>query len=370
MGYQLLIFTAEPLHYEKSTMKKIIKKIIFITGCYLLFCNLTIHAKTNNASSAIFPPKLHVGDTIALVAPGYRVSENIQIKYAIERMQALGLKVKLGKSVYKRYGYLAGTDEDRAQDINQMFADPTVKAIIAIRGGWGSNRILDLLNYKIIKQNPKIFMGYSDITSLLLAINAKTGLVTFHGPMAAQPWTGFTTKYMKDVLFDAGKVGFSNPVDDEDDLIHTKNRILTIRKGQATGKLLGGSLTLLTSMLGSRYLPKFNGAILFVEDVDEDIYRVDRMLTQLKTAGILDRIAGFVFGKCTDCGTGKNSTGSNYGSLTMQQVLEHHIVPLRIPAWYGSMIGHDNKIFTLPEGSLVTIDANNGTIQMLEPAVE
>jgi len=163
-------------------------------------------------------------------------------------------------------------------------------------------------------------------------------------------------------------VSFSNLDEEEDDLIHTKNRIITIRKGKATGKLLGGSLTLLTSMIGSKYLPKFNGVILFVEDVDEDIYRVDRMLTQLKTSGILDRIAGFIFGKCVNYGP---STGSStYGSLTLQQVLEHHIFPLNIPAWYGSMIGHEDKIFTIPEGSLVTIDAEKGTIDMIEPAVK
>ncbi|EKE00638.1 MAG: hypothetical protein ACD_21C00302G0003 [uncultured bacterium] len=358
---ELIIEPKKRPHNMNSTLKKIAFAIV---SC-LLFCSLTTVAKTNKIQT-ILPSQLHVGDTVGLVAPGYRVPENIQIQYAIERIQALSLKVKVGKSVYKRYGYFAGTDEDRAHDINQMFADPEVKAIFAIRGGWGSNRILDLINYKTIKQNPKIIMGYSDITSLLLAINAKTGLVTFHGPMAAQPWTGYTTKYMKQLLFDANKITFSNPVEAEDDLIHTKNRIMTIRKGKATGKLLGGSLTLITSLLGSRYLPKFNGAILFVEDVDEDIYKVDRMLTQLKTAGVLDRIAGFVFGKCTGC-TPKNN--SSCGSLTLQQVLNDHIFPLRIPAWYGSMIGHDSQIFTLPEGTQVTIDAEKGTIAMLEPAV-
>ncbi|MBU0744879.1 MAG: LD-carboxypeptidase [Gammaproteobacteria bacterium] len=346
-------------------MKKLTKKIVLITGVCLLTLSLTIQAKPNK-TYPILPSRLKVGDTVGLVSPGYRVTENIQIQFAIERMQALGLKVKLGKHVYTRYGYLAGTDENRADDINQMFADPEVKAIIALRGGWGSNRILGLLKYKTIKNNPKIFMGYSDITSLLLAINAKTGLVTFHGPMAVLTWNEFTTNYAKDILFNAKKITFSNPIEKEDDLTQTKNRIVTIRKGKASGKLLGGSLTLLTSMIGSKYLPKFNGAILFVEDIDEDIYKVDRMLTQLKTAGVLDKIAGFVFGKCTSCQV-KNPT---YGSLTFQQVLEHHIVPLKIPAWYGSMIGHDDKIFTLPEGTLVTIDAEKGTIEMLEPAVK
>jgi muramoyltetrapeptide carboxypeptidase len=347
------------------------KKIVSILVSCLLLQSILVRA--NPASNTIFPPKLNPGDTVAIVAPGYRVSENIQIQYAIERIQALGLKVKLGKSIYQRHGYFAGTDQERANDINQLFADKNVKAIIAIRGGWGSNRILSLLNYKLIKNNPKIIMGYSDITSLLLAINSKTGMVVFHGPMAALPWTKFTTKYVKDILFNADKVAFSNPVEEEDDLIHTKNRFVTIRKGRATGKILGGSLTLLTSLLGTKYLPRFNGAILFVEDVDEDIYRIDRMMTQLKNAGVLDKIAGFVFGKCTNCGLGVSGNGAvvaTYGSLTFQQIMEQHILPLNIPAWYGSMIGHDSKIFTIPEGAMVSIDAENGTIQMLDAAVK
>lgn len=350
--------------------KKIIIKTIITS---MFFCCLLLKVITSYAHNLppIYPQKLQPGDTVGLVAPGYRVPEDVQIQYAIERMQALGLKVKLGKAVYKRYGYFAGTDQERAHDINQMFADPEVKAIIALRGGWGCNRILSMINYKLIKKHPKIIMGYSDLTSLLLAISAKTGLVTFHGPMPFEPWTKFSTQYVKDILFDAKAETFVNPIDpDEDDLIHTENRIMVLNSGKATGPLLGGSLTLLTSLLGSHYLPKFNGAILFVEDVDEDIYRIDRMMMQLKTAGILDHIGGFVFGKCTNCKPGDNSTSSPYGSLTMQQVLESYIKPLHIPAFYGSMIGHDEKIFTLPEGVPVTIDADKGEIQMLQPAVK
>lgn len=349
--------------------KKLLYKICFTLMLFSIFLfNANVFAKN---LPTIYPAKLQPGDTVGLVAPGYRVPEDSQIQYAIERMQALGLKVKLGKAIYKRYGYFAGTDEERAKDINQMFLDPEVKAIIALRGGWGCSRILNMLDYKMIKKHPKIIMGYSDLTALLLAIHAKTGLITFHGPMPAEPWTKFSTQYVKDILFDAKVETFDNPVDaDEDDLIHTENRIITLNGGKASGPLFGGSLTVLTSLLGSNYLPKFNGGILFVEDVNEDIYRIDRMMMQLKTAGILDHISGFVFGKCTDCKPGDNSTSSPYGSFTLQQVLENYIKPLHIPAFYGSMIGHDEKIFTLPEGAPVTIDADKGEIEMLNSAVK
>lgn len=320
-------------------------------------------------STVIKPERLHPGDTVGLIAPGFRDADEILIQYAIERLRALGLKVKVGKAVYKQYGYFAGTDKERAADINKMFADPKVKAIIALRGGWGCNRLLSSINYDIIKKNPKIIMGYSDITSLLLAINAKTNLVTFHGPVAHEPWPAFTLGYVKDILFEGKSVTFANPIENEDDLIHTKNRPVVIRGGHATGKLIGGSLTLLTSMLGSQYLPDFDKAILFIEDTGEDIYKIDRMLTQLKTAGILKKISGFVFGKCTNCGCSAGSS-TLYGSLTFNQVLKDHIKPLHIPAWYGAMIGHEDRKLTLPEGIRVTIDADKGTITMLEPAVK
>ncbi|MEI8055008.1 MAG: LD-carboxypeptidase [bacterium] len=340
-------------------------KAIYIILTVILFTD----ANATLINTTIKPTRLHPGDTVGLIAPGFRDADETLIQYAIERLQALGLKVKVGKAVYEQYGYFAGTDKERAADINKMFADPKVKAIIALRGGWGCNRLLNLINYEAIKKNPKIIMGYSDITSLLLAINAKTNLVTFHGPVAHEPWPAFTLGYVKSILFDGKSVTFANPIEDEDDLIHTKNRPVVIRGGKATGKLIGGSLTLLTSMLESKYLPDFDHAILFVEDTGEDIYKIDRMLTQLKTAGILKKISGFVFGKCTDCGCSAGSS-TLYGSLTFAQVLKDHIKPLHIPAWYGAMIGHEGRKFTLPEGIRVTIDANMGTITMLEPAVK
>lgn len=349
-------------------MLKILKIFVLM---FILICIPYVGAAISQESNSteVKPARLHPGDTVGLIAPGFRDADETLVQYAVERLKALGLKVKVGKAVYKQYGYFAGTDKERAADINKMFADKKVKAIVALRGGWGCNRLLSLIDYNTIKNNPKIIMGYSDITSLLLAINAKTNLITFHGPVAHEPWPAFTQGYAKDVLFEGKAVTFANPVENEDDLIHTKNRPMVIRGGKATGKLIGGNLAILTSMLGSKYLPNFDGAILFVEDTNEDIFRIDRMLTQLKTAGILDKISGFIFGNCANCGCSSGSS-TTYGSLTFAQVLKDRIRPLRIPAWSGAMIGHEGKKLTLPEGARVTIDADKGTITMLEPAVK
>jgi muramoyltetrapeptide carboxypeptidase len=322
----------------------------------------------------ILPEQLHVGDTVALVSSGFRAPENIIVEYAKERLEALGLHVKYGKSIFAYNAYFAGTDQERAQDINSMFADPTVKAIFEVRGGWGSNRILPYLNYATIKQHPKILIGFSDITSLLLAITSKTGLVTFHGTMGVETWPEYTVNYMKQVLFDATAVTFANPVmpvDTKTDVIQTDDRITTIRGGTAEGILFGGNLTTLISMLSSGYLPNWQGAILFVEDVDEDYYKIDRMMNQLQMAGVLGQISGFIFGKCVDCSAGKNSTTSPVlGSENLEQILDHYIKPLGIPAWSGAMIGHLPQMLTLPEGMKVRIDADKGTITMLQPAVK
>jgi muramoyltetrapeptide carboxypeptidase len=258
----------------------------------------------------------------------------------------------------------AVTDEARAADINSMYSDPDVDAIITLRGGWGCNRILDLIDYKTIAKHPKIIMGYSDITSLLLALNAKTSLVTFHGPVGISTWNEYSTDYVKRLLFEGQSFTMENPTDKGDNLTQVKDRILTIHGGQAQGKLLGGNLSVLTAMVGSDYLPDFKSNILFLEEVGEDIYRVDRMLTQLKLAGILGEISGFIFGKCSRC-----DSGESYGSLTLEEVLDDHIKPLGIPAWFGSMIGHIEDKFTIPLGVKAEIDADKGSIKLLEAAV-
>ena len=206
-------------------------------------------------------------------------------------------------------------------------------------------------------------MGYSDVTALLNAVHARTGLVTFHGPVGISTWTPFSIEQMAAVLFEADAPTLANPVELRDGLVQTEDRIQTITPGRARGRLLGGNLTVLTAILGSPYVPAMDGAILFLEDTGEAIYRMDRMFTQLALAGVLPG-EGRRVGRCTDC-----KPGEGYGALTLDEVLDDHLKPLGVPAFRGAMIGHIDQQFTLPVGLEVEIDAGAGTIRLLEPAV-
>jgi len=313
------------------------------------------------------PHRVKPGDTVGFISPAsppyYVYNPDTYIQHVIDTMAVFGLKVKFGKHCFEEYGYLAGNDTDRASDIMEMFSDPSVSFIVANRGGWGCNRIIDMLDYSVIKANPKPIMGYSDLTGLMNAISTKTGMVTFHGPMGLDTWWGgdhkWNGEYVKDVIMSAKAVHYSNLP-----LYGTR----TITPGKARGKLIGGNLSVFAAMIGSEYLLKQHtqGAILFLEDVDEAPYRIDRMLTQLHLAGFLHDIAGFVFGICSNCvPSNKNE------SLSLDQVLDQKVKHLGVPAFSGAMFGHDIEAqFTLPVGIEVSIDATAGTITMLESAVQ
>ncbi|MES1241161.1 MAG: LD-carboxypeptidase [Acidobacteriota bacterium] len=311
------------------------------------------------------PGRLRPGDTVGLVNPAGVTWEPVNVDIVAESLAALGFRTKRGPNLLARRGYFAGTDEQRASDLNAMFADPEVRAIHCVRGGWGCARILPLLDWKAIERNPKILLGYSDITALLLSLHARTGLATFHGPVGSSRWNPFNVGWMKRVLQDGEAVTFENLKEiEEDDLVQTRNRTQTLRPGIGQGRLLGGNLTVLTSLVGSGYLPEWDGCILFLEDVEEAPYRIDRMLTQLRLAGILGKAKAVIWGHCSDC-----DPGEGYGSLTVTDVLQDHLLPLGVPAWSGAMIGHIEKQFTLPVGIEVEVDASAGTIKMLEAAV-
>ncbi|MCM4160393.1 LD-carboxypeptidase [Antarcticibacterium flavum] len=320
---------------------------------------------TSSINKPDLPRRLKEGDTIGIVSPSSAIFETEPYEIAVETFEAMGLRVKLGQFVNNRYGHLAGTDEERAAELTEMFGDPQIDAIIALRGGSGAARILEKLDYELIAKNPKIFIGYSDITALHLAIYAKTGLVTFHAPLAVSTWNDFSYSNFRKVLFEAETVTYKNPAEKGKNLVVTKNRIRTIQPGKAKGELLGGNLSVLTGIMGSPYFPNnWDNKILYLEDVGEQIYAVDRMMSQLQLGGVLDKISGFVFGKCTDC-----KPGSGYGSLTMEEVIDHYIKPLNIPAYTGAMIGHIDDNSTIPNGLGAEIDASEGTIRLLQPAV-
>lgn len=323
-------------------------------------------SSSNSNSALLLPQRLKEGDTIGIVSPASAIFETEPFQIAVETFEAMGLKVKLGEFVDNRFGHLAGTDEERAKEFNDMFKDPEVDAVIALRGGSGAARILDKIDYKAIAENPKIFIGYSDITALHLAIFSKTGLVTFHGPLAVSTWNKFSYSIFRDILFNAESVVLQNPVDKGDNLTQVNNRIRTITPGIAQGQMLGGNLSVMTGIMGSQYFPEdWKNKILYIEDVGEQIYAIDRMMSQLKLGGILDKISGFVLGKCTDC-----NPGSGYGSFTLEEVIDHYIKPLNIPAFSGAMFGHISDNSTIPNGIEAEIDAGSGTIKMLMPAVK
>ena len=227
--------------------------------------------------------------------------------------------------------------------------------------------MLPYLDFDVIRRNPKVVLGYSDITALLLGIHAKTGLVTFHGPNGMGRWDEFSVDYFRRILMQGEAVTFENPrkLSDRNALTQTEHRTQTITGGKARGRLLGGNLTVLTTVIGSPYLPQWDGAIFFCEDVGEGNYRVDRMFTQLKLAGVLSKIKGFIFGTCSECSPGDD----NFGALTFEEIYADHIKPLGVPAWSGAMIGHAMPQWTLAEGIEVEVDADAGTVRMIEPGV-
>ncbi len=310
------------------------------------------------------PARLRPGDTVGIISPSGITWDPDRLDIFTESLAAIGLQSRVGDHAMDRWGYLAGTDADRASEINRMFEDPEIKAIFALAGGWGAARLLPLIDFDVIRAKPKIILGFSDVTSLLIAMYARSGLVTFHGPTGNSSWNSFTTKYVQQLLFEAQAVTLENPTDRGDNLTQVENRIWTISQGSARGRLVGGNLTVLASIVGSEYLPAWDDHILFLEDVGEDVYRIDRMLTQLKLAGVLDRLSGFVFGRCSRC-----EPDSAYSSFTLKEVLADHVAPLGIPAFYGSMIGHIRDKFTVPIGVMAEIEATAGRIKLTEPAV-
>ncbi len=309
------------------------------------------------------PKHLSPGDTLGLVLPAFAESTASKIDLARDQLEALGFRVKLGNNVRRQHGYFAGTDAERAADVNALFADPEVAGIVCYTGGWGTPRILPLLDYESIRKNPKVLVGYSDITALLNAVHLETGLVTFHGPVGASQLRPWSLERWKKVLMSPEPIGvLTNPPKGDDELVPRAYRAVTLRGGKARGRLVGGNLTLLSSMMGTPWAPDTAGALLLLEDVEEAPYRVDRMLTQLAQSGRLAKVAGVVFGYCTDC----KATGT---SFSIEEVLRDHLLPLGVPVLTGFAFGHIGLQHTLPLGLPGTLDADAGSLTIDEAAV-
>lgn len=320
-------------------------------------------AQTRPAS--LRAPRLKPGDTIALINPSGAIFERAPYVIATESLQALGFKVREAPNLRARYGHFAGTDAQRAADVNTMFADPTVNGLLAMTGGSGGNRILPLIDYAAIRRTPKFLGGYSDLTALINAVQVQTGLITFHCPMGSSEWNEFSIRSLRAAVMDAELQTLANPKDRDDAIVPRTGRITTLRGGKARGPLVGGNLAVLTAMAGSPYYPRFDGAILFLEEVNEYIYRVDRMLSTLKLSGALDRLAGVVLGGFTKCEPGDG----NYGTLTLDEVFDDYFKPLNVPVYSGALFGHIKRKFTLPVGLEVEMDADAGTLRYLQAAV-
>lgn len=316
---------------------------------------------STSLTTRLLPRALLKGGTVGIVSPSAATADKMQFQFAKETFEALGYQVVLGKNLTNRRGHLAGTDEERAEDLNCMFADKKIDAICCIRGGSGAARILTMLDYENIRKNPKPILGYSDITALHAAIYSQTGLISFHGPNGTGSWNNFNVKQFESIFTNRTLHIFENEQVKGDDLIVKNNRTSTIFPGSAQGVILGGNLTVLSSLSGTPYYPDFTNAILFLEDIGEDPYKIDRMMSTLRLNGTLGKIKGFIFGQCTDC----NPSGG-FGSLTLDDLWDDYIVPLKIPAYKGAMIGHVPKQFVVPHGAEVSMDASKGTFQLTQ----
>jgi len=299
----------------------------------------------------VLPTRLQAGGTIALVAPAGVLRSRGQVTEAEEALQDLGFRTVVGRHVLDRNGFLAGSDAARARDLMDAFQDPDVDAIVAMRGGWGCARILPFLDYDEIAANPKPLVGYSDITALLLAIYARTGLVTFHGPVGVSTWRGLTRESFTRVLVD-GEAPVIGP-----ETRSNRDRTRAVRPGVAEGPVVGGNLTVMSALAGTGFLPDFDDHIVFFEEVGEDSYRVDRMLVQLQLAGLREP-AGLAFGQCSNCGDG----GSSW---TAEETIRRWLEGYSCPSVLGAPIGHVSPVYTLPVGLRARLDAEAGTLEYL-----
>lgn len=310
----------------------------------------------------IKPKKLNIGDTIGIISPASSPDDLTRIQKGVLYLEKLGYRVEVGKNVGKERGYLAGKDDERLADFHSMFKNNDIKAIFCVRGGYGSGRLIDKINFNLIRNNPKIFVGYSDITALQLAIMKMTGLVTFAGPMVAVDFwqdevNPFTEENFWRVLTSNKKIGrLQNP---------NSEKFYVLRRGKAEGRLMGGNLALMCSLMGSKYFPSFKDAVLLVEDIGEQPYRVDRLLNQLKLAKILKQVSGLILGRFVDC----YETDQTKKTLTLNEVIADYFNSAGFPVIYNFKHGHITENITIPWGVKCSINAAREIIEITESAV-
>ncbi|MCW8848488.1 MAG: LD-carboxypeptidase [Melioribacteraceae bacterium] len=307
------------------------------------------------------PKKLESGDVIGIISPSSSPENLEKIENGVNYLEKLGYKVEIGENVGKVHGYLAGTDEERLSDLHSMFKNKNVKAIFSIRGGYGSGRLLNRIDYSLIKKNPKIFVGYSDITLLQMAIYKKTGLVTFAGPMVATDFSGDINEFAEDnfwrIISSTKKIGkLHNPRDE---------KFYALNSGRGEGPILGGNLAVLGSLMGTEYLPNLKNSILLLEDIGETPYRIDRLLNQLKLAKVFDSVKGIILGRFVDC----YEKDKSKETIKLNEVIEHYFSGLKIPVLYSFSHGHIKENLTIPLGLNCKLNTSRGFVEILENAV-
>ena len=310
----------------------------------------------------IKPKRLKPKDLIGIISPASKPDDDSRIERGVKYFERLGYKVVVGKNVGKERSYLAGTDEERLEDLHSMFSNKEVKAIVCVRGGYGSGRLLDKIDYNLIKHNPKIFVGYSDITALQMAFLKRAGLITFAGPMVAVDFykeevVEFTEEFFWRIVTSSKKIGkVYNPMNEP---------FYSLVKGKAEGRLIGGNLAVFNSLLGSQYLPSFKDKILFLEDIGEPPYRIDRMLNQLKLAKAFEQVEGVILGRFVDC----TESDSKTKTLSLNEVIDDYLSEIKKPVLYNLKHGHIPENVTLPFGLKVRINTVRRTFELLESAV-
>jgi len=297
------------------------------------------------------PKKLNSKDLIGLISPASTPDEFSRVERGVKYLESLGYRVKVGANVGKSHGYLAGTDQERIDDLHSMFKDKNVKAIFNLRGGYGAFRLLDKIDYRLIKNNPKIFVGYSEITALQMAFLEKAGLISFAGPMVAVDFydevSPFTTEMFWQLVTSNKKMG-KVKYPESQNMPHLK-------KGSVSGRIVGGNLAVFTHLLGTPYFPNLTGKILLIEDIGELPYRVDRMLNQLRLAGVFKKVKGIILGRFVDC----YERDPNKKTLTLGEVISDYITPLKVPSIYTFPHGHIKDLITIPFGVKVNLNATN-----------
>lgn len=351
--------------------KKFIKSLTAITAISALpfdkkFASTREDEYNSEKISIIKPPRLKEGDRIALVAPGSYISEK-ELQDSVTNLSDLGFQVTFSEKLTLQHGYFSGTDQQRADDLMDMFERDDVDAIMCVRGGYGCARILPLLDYSVIKKHPKILIGYSDVTALLYGIFRKTGLITFHGPVATSTFNEFSVSNFKKVLMNPEtKVKFYNANPSSDDNIYG---VKTIVSGKAKGRLIGGNLSILVSLIGTKYDVDYSDKIVFIEEIGEEPYRIDRMITQLIQADKFKNAAGVMMGIFSKCEP-KEKDPSFSKSFSLMDVLLDRFSGMNIPVVYGMSFGHVKDKFTIPFGALSELDTNEQTFSLLESAVK